>query len=118
MNLTIFANEIVFPSLLFFFFAYIMLFYPQIEIANTKEIKPQQEAITNDPFKDFYELIIRDRNIQTELDSISDRQTLIDRLLHIATIHNYQFLASDIEREITSNTNDSQSDYICLPIGC
>ena len=118
MNLTLFANEIIFPCLLFAFFSYFLVIAPEASPTTLKPTITNQQTKANNSLEDFFELIIDNDFLQTELDSISDRQELIDKLIVIAASHGYYLSPSDIDLAIREHTASSQDDYICLPIGC
>ena len=105
MNIAIFANEIIFPVLLFCVFCYLFIIYPEIQELKTKNLS------------NLYKTIIQN-SCQSELDSISNRKELIDKLIAIALNNGYRITYRDIESSIQQYTQDSQSNYVCLPIGC
>lgn len=118
MNFTLFANEIIFPCLLFIFFSYFLIVAPELDTPNIVSKITTHQTQNIDPLERFFELILNDNLLQTELDNISDRQQLIDKLILIAASYGYYFLPSDIELAIDEHTASSQDNYICLPIGC
>lgn len=118
MNFTLFANEFIFPSLLFCFFYYAMPFSSKIDAIKTKDIKTARQTVTTNILEDFYELIDDNDKLRSQLDTISDRQQLTDKLIKMAASYGYYFTALDIDRSVEEHTETSQANYICLPIGC
>lgn len=117
MNVTIFANQVIFPCLLFCFFSYFLIIRPEIQSTSANimgaDIQDHQNSLD-----DIYELIAQDDYWQSELDDISDRQQLIDKLIVIAASNGLYLTPSDIDRSIEQHTEKSQNRYVCLPIGC
>lgn len=117
MNVTIFANEIVFPFLLFCIFAYVLIVSPEIKAESNAEGLKIKEVGDNS-LNGVYELIEQNNYWQSELDSIDDRQQLINKLIAIAASNGFYLTVSDIEDSIQYYTEKSQDNYVCLPIGC
>ena len=117
MNIAIFANETIFPVLLLCVFCYFLIIRPE-----TQAFKLETAGVSipteTDTLSDIYEMIIQNSFWQSELDSISDRKELIDKLIAIADNNGYCLTDRDVENSIQQHTQSSQSNYICLPIGC
>lgn len=118
MNVTVFANETIFPFLLFLVFAYFSIVRPEVQSIETNAQNIAASQVNNNSLDDVYELIEQNEYWQSELDSISDRQQLIDKLIAIAASNGFYFTALDIERSIEYYTDTSQDNHVCLPIGC
>ncbi len=118
MNLTIFANEFVFPCFLFLLFAYILIVNPELNIPETNLVSTTRQVSIANQLESFFELVSNSGSLQTELDDISDRQELLNKLTLMASNHGYKFSKSDIDLAIRKYTPESQKDYIFLPIGC
>lgn len=117
MNVTIFANQVIFPCLLFCFFSYFLIVRPELQIARVN-VDSERILDRKDSLNEIYELIAQDDYWLSELDSISDRQQLIDKLIAIAASKGLYLTSLDIDRSIEQHTEKSQNSYVCLPIGC
>ena len=117
MNVTIFANQVIFPCLLFCFFSYFLIIRSELQIDRINVVN-ESSRDNKDSVDEIYELIAQDDYWLAELDIISDRQQLIDKLIAIAASNGLYFTPSDIDRSIEQHTEESQNGYICLPIGC
>ena len=117
MNVTIFANQVIFPCLLFCFFSYFLIIRPGIQGTSANTVSANIQDYQNS-LDGIYEFIAQDDYWQSQLDNIGDRQELIDKLMAIAASKGFNFTASDINYSIDQHTDNSQDNYICLPIGC
>ena len=118
MNVAIFANEVIFPILLFFVFYYFLVIRPETQTLELDTAGANTQSLSTDTLNDLYDTIVQDNRWQSELDSIGDRQELIDKLIAIAASHGYCLTSQDIESSIQQYTQGSQTNYVCLPIGC
>ncbi len=118
MNFTVFVNEVIFPCLLFFFFFSVITVAPQSLAINIGSTTVNTENTTTKSLEEFYNLISQNNSIQAELDEICDREHLVNRLIEIGSIYGYRFTTKDINQAINEHTDITQSNYLCLPIGC
>ena len=102
---------------MFCFFSYFLIFRPELQVDRVNIVN-ENTLDNKDSVDKVYELIAQDDYWLSELDSISDRQQLIDKLIAIAASNDLYFTSSDIDRSIEQYTEESQNGYICLPIGC
>lgn len=118
MSVTIFANEVIFPGLLFCVFVYFLIIRPENQSFELNTLGSSTENISADPLNDVYEMIIDNDYLQSQLEQVSDRQELVSQLIAIAASKGYFLTSQDIESSIQEHTQGSQADYVCLPIGC
>ena len=120
MNVAIFANEVIFPILLFFVFYYFLVIRPETQTLefDIASANIQSRSYSTDPLNDVYDTILQDDCWQSELYSIGNRQELIDKLIAIAASNGYRLTSQHIENSIQQHTLGSQTNYVCLPIGC
>ncbi len=115
-SFNILSNDFIFPLFLLALFIYIIFFFPQtpnIEVEAVREITKDGNRL-----EEFYELLAQDQSLQSEIDTIGNRDLLVDYLVKISTNLGYCFTSLDINNSINENTEVSQDDYVCLPIGC
>ena len=112
----ILSNDFIFPLFLLALFIYIIVFFPQTPTLEVEAVRERTKE--GDRLEEFYELIAQDQSLQSEIDAISNRDLLVDFLVRISNGHGYNFTALDINNSINENTEVSQDDYVCLPIGC
>lgn len=72
MNVTIFANQVIFPCLLFCFFSYFLIVRPELQIDRANVVNENLRD-NKGSVDEIYELIAQDDYWLSELDSISDR---------------------------------------------
>ena len=118
MNITIFANQIIFPFLLFCVFCYFLIIRPERQAFELETAGANIPNNNTNTLSDIYEMIIQNSFWQAELDRIGDRQELIDKLIAIAANNGYRLTSQDVEASIQQYTRKEQNNYICLPIGC
>ena len=118
MNIAIFANQVIFPFLLFCFFCYVLIIRPERQAFELETAGANIPSNNTDTLSDIYEMIIQNSFWQAELDRVGDRQELIDKLIAIAANKGYNLTPQDVEYSIQQHTRREQTNYICLPIGC
>ena len=66
----------------------------------------------------FYEDINQNKHLLAQLERTIEKENYLEQIVKLGNSLNYDFTTSDICQSITKYTVDSNSNYICLPLGC
>ena len=119
MNVTAYVNQFLFPLALFGLVLF--SFYAEPYLVKNNKISGKKPVGNNNYISEldrFYEVVIKDDNLMSKLESIIEEKNLIEQIIKLGNSLGYKFTLSDIEQSIADNTANSDSHYICLPIGC
>lgn len=111
MTIANFANQFIFPVLLFAIFLGIL----NLETLPFNNVAPKAEF--NLELEHFYE-VAEQEELELIFESVSTHLELIDKITEYAKLLGCKITTQDIVSSIEEYTHESQVDYICLPIGC
>lgn len=119
MDITTFANQLIFPLVLFA----IVLYFFHLEPYSINHDDNLKENIGANPnyiseLDKFYEIISQDNDLMSQLELIIEQDNYIEQLVNFGKALGYEFTSSDVQQSIAENTTNINSNYICLPIGC
>lgn len=119
MDITNFANQIIFPLV---FFA-IVLYFLHLEPSSTNHDDNLKKNIVFNlnymsELDKFYETISQDKDLMFQLELIMEQDNYIEELVDFGKALGYEFTSSDVHQSVAENTTNINSNYICLPIGC
>ena len=120
--LTIMTNLIDYIDRLFFpialFIVIFSSFYLESYLSNSNS-KPLNEKIDRScELEDFYEAIAHNCHLLAQLDCILEKENYLEQIVKLGNSLNYNFTTSDLYQSIAQYTDNSHSNYICLPLGC
>ena len=119
MNVTAYVNQFLFPLALFGLVLF--SFYAEPYLLKNNKISRKSSVGNNNYISEldkFYEVVIQDDNLMSQLESIIERENLIEQIIKLGNSLGYKLTLSDVEQSIADHTANSDSHYICLPIGC
>ncbi len=119
MNFTAYVNQFLFPLALFGLVLF--SFYAEPYLVKNNQSSRKSLVGNNNYISEldkFYEVVIQDDNLMSQLESIIEGENLIEQIIKLGNSLGYKFTLSDVERSIANNTANFDSHYICLPIGC
>ena len=117
MDLTSYANQFIFPLALFL----IILFSFYSESYLGKNNISKDNLVNNNYVSEldqFFEIVSQNDTLMSQLELIMEGEKYLERIVELGNSLGYQFTVSDIEKSIAENTANTNSNYICLPIGC
>ena len=112
MTIATFANQFIFPILLF------AAFYTLFNLGTIPFKKVTAQANFNLELENFYEAVEQDDNFTLILESASNYAELIGQITKYGRSLGYQIIEQEVKSSIEEHTDLSQENYICLPIGC
>ena len=117
MDITSYANQFIFPLALFL----IILFSFYAESYLGKNSIYQDDLVNNNyvsELDNFFEIVSQNENLMSQLELIIEGEKYLEQIVELGNSLGYRFTVSDVEQSIAENTVNSDSNYICLPIGC
>ena len=116
-NLTAYLNHLFFPVALFvlIFSSFYLETYLANGNSNSHHVKTNNSL---SELENFYEVISQNNNLLAQLDSIIENENYLEQIVKLGNSLNYTFTTSDLYQSITKYTANSNSNYICLPLGC
>lgn len=116
-NFIAYINCLFLPLALFILIFSSFYLESYLSDSNSKSIN---EKVNNSliELESFYEFISQNNHLLTQLDCILEKENYLEQIVELGNSLNYNFTASDIDRSIVKYTANSNSNYICLPLGC
>jgi hypothetical protein len=117
MDFTVYLDRFIFPVALFFLI--FSSFYLESYLSKSNYSSLDNKADNHhSELEQFYEFVGRDNNLLSQLDSILENENYLEQIVKLGNSLNYNFTTSDLYQSITKYTANSNSNYICLPLGC
>ena len=117
MDITSYANQVIFPLALFliiFFSFYAESYLGKNNISKDYLINHNYVS----ELDKFFEIISQNNHLMSQLELIIEGERYIEQIVKFGNSLGYRFTAADVEQSIAENTANTNSKYICLPIGC
>ena len=119
MDLTTFANQLIFPLILFILF--LSFFHLEPRTLNySVESKDSLASNLNyvSELEKFYDTVNQDNNLIFQLEAILEKENYIEELVSLGKALGYEFTSLEIEQSIAESAANINGNYICLPVGC
>lgn len=117
MDFTVYIDRLIFPVALFVLI--FSSFYLESYLSKSSYSSLDNKADNHhSELEQFYEFVGRDNNLLSQLDSIVENENYLEQIVKLGSSLNYTFTTSDLYQSITKYTANSNSNYICLPLGC
>lgn len=117
MDITSYANQVIFPLALFLMI--FLSFYAEPYLGKNNISK--DNLVNNNYVSEldkFFEIVSQNDNLMSQLELIMEGENYIEQIVELGNSLGYRFTVSDVEQSIAENTANTNSNYICLPIGC
>ena len=117
MDFTIYIDRLIFPIALFVLI--FSSFYLESYLSKGSHSSLNDKTDNHhSELEQFYEFVGQDNNLLSQLDSIVENENYLEQIVKLGNSLNYTFTTSDLYQSITKYTANSNSNYICLPLGC
>lgn len=120
--LTIMTNLIDYIDRLFFPIALFSIifssFYLESYFSNSNSKPLNESDRTLAELENFYEAIGQNHHLLAQLDCILEKENYLEQIVQLGNSLNYNFTTSELYQSIAQYTDNSNSNYVCLPLGC
>ena len=117
MDITSYANQFIFPLALFLIIFFGFYAEPYLGKNNISKDNLVNNNYVSE-LDNFFEIVSQNDNLISQLELIMEREDYIEQIVKLGNSLGYRFTVLDVEQSIVANTVNSDSNYICLPIGC
>ena len=113
IDLTVYLNQFLLPIALFALILSSFYLESSLAINNSNFSNNYSSELDK-----FYEAIYQDSNLLSQLDFIMEGENFLEKIVNLGNSLGYKFTTLDLSQSITGNTANSDSNYVCLPVGC